>query len=404
MLESSMKFNKCMKIYNNHILHATSPRYDFNVNETAIKLYEKIDGIQYSSNDDDKLQSINANNIIYVNPSDLKGSSAEKTWAYYEARKEVESILEEAIMSDKLDIRDYFDSLKPFLAIEKSEILQAHEDFYRAWNERDFDLMASLWYPGDEKEGVICKTCRDPSLLTGYDHIMKYWSQIFDNLETSKSARSIWKTSEVELDFQGDLALVTCICEEISLINTKKINKDSSSSINTSDSSRKDEDINSKNKEKSLRKARTTNIFMRPYWSDRYMLLSHISTLTPDSLSSKVRKQLRTSYRDPIADKKKNGRDRGGMSLSQILGGGGVGMNIISTGVDDDDDDDDDIDEEWTLESTEFIDENENDDGVSDDNANDLKGLLQQRIRDTLKKAMLVSYTFYTFYNFIMIY
>ena len=72
----------------------------------------------------------------------------EEVWMWWESRRKQETMLKEAIANNKLDqqsIRPIFDSYRPYLAVDRADVLQTHADFYRAIAESDMELMCALW-------------------------------------------------------------------------------------------------------------------------------------------------------------------------------------------------------------------------------------------------------------------
>lgn len=58
----------------------------------------------------------------------------------------MEAILKSAIISNVSDIRNYFDNYKPYMAMEKADVLEANERFFHAISLGNADLMKALWY------------------------------------------------------------------------------------------------------------------------------------------------------------------------------------------------------------------------------------------------------------------
>ena len=46
---------------------------------------------------------------------------------------------------DQQSIRPIFESYRPYLAVDRADVLQAHADFYRSIAESDMELMCALW-------------------------------------------------------------------------------------------------------------------------------------------------------------------------------------------------------------------------------------------------------------------
>ena len=94
--------------------------------------------------------------------------------------------------------------------MEKSDILNANEDFFRAISEMNIELMKALWLIDDSS---ICISSQfvssDPIVRTGFTEIIEY----FDSNFKKTAPNYEYVTRYVELNFQGDLAIVSCELE-----------------------------------------------------------------------------------------------------------------------------------------------------------------------------------------------
>jgi hypothetical protein len=84
---------------------------------------------------------------------------------------------------------------------EASDVLFANEAFYRAFNERDTDLMTELWASTD---GV---TCIHPgwNALEGRERVLDSWRGILGNPNQGRIV-----TGGATVTFAGDTAIVLC--------------------------------------------------------------------------------------------------------------------------------------------------------------------------------------------------
>ena len=316
-----------------------------------------------------------------VEPLALAGGGAEATWEWWEERRMAEAVLKSAVASEEVDISTHFDAYKRYLAMEKADILLAHEEYFTAISDGDFEAMSSLWARDDS---AVCIMPRDNVVLSGSQHIMAAFLGTF--LGAASAPRNVWRPSDIRLQFQGDLAVVTCEANEISRVSGGLLSKHS-----------------------------TTSVFVRSHASDRHLLLVSVTTplSSPSSMSSGAGKGPRSgsqrggskaiardTYRDPTAAKARprGGGGQGVMSIQQLLGNGlGGNMEIvrgISGGGDEDEEDDDDDDEDEggadivVRASDGKNDGNDDNDGDDDDEAADVRSMLQARIRSTLRQAM----------------
>lgn len=84
---------------------------------------------------------------------------------------------------------------------EANEVLTVNNDFYKAFNKQDIELMMKTWAPGPD---VICL---HPgwSALFGFDEIIESWEGIFGSGEGLEI-----ELSDVKVEVSGDLAWVRC--------------------------------------------------------------------------------------------------------------------------------------------------------------------------------------------------
>jgi ketosteroid isomerase-like protein len=83
----------------------------------------------------------------------------------------------------------------------EESVKQVNENFYKAFNSRDMDLMKATWL----NDGV--SVCIHPGwgALKGYEPIIKSWSDIFINSQNMEIG-----LSQVEIIFSDGLAWVSC--------------------------------------------------------------------------------------------------------------------------------------------------------------------------------------------------
>ena len=84
---------------------------------------------------------------------------------------------------------------------EVSDVLLANEAFYRAFNQRDMELMEGLWADGD---GV---SCVHPgwNVIEGREPVLDSWRAILGNPSQTRIV-----TGGATVTFQGDMAIVLC--------------------------------------------------------------------------------------------------------------------------------------------------------------------------------------------------
>ena len=83
----------------------------------------------------------------------------------------------------------------------EDSVRQANENFYKAFNNRDIDLMKETWL--NDSGSVCIHPGWGP--LKGYDPIIKSWSDIFKNSHNMEI-----RLSQVEVIFSDGLAWVSC--------------------------------------------------------------------------------------------------------------------------------------------------------------------------------------------------
>ena len=323
-------------------------------------------------------------NAANIRPRALSNTADNNVWIWWQARQGAESVLKSAIASEEVDIRPYFERYKQFLVLEKAEILQAHSDFFSAMTDCDFDTMSALW--ADDSKAVCLMPGRDQTdVLSGTRQIMARWLTLFDG--TSSRPRHSWTPRHVKLKFLGDFALVTCEAQERSRATGHVIARHRVMSVFT----------------------------RRSHEVDRHLLLASMSSPVVGSAgmdastgSSSQRKRQRhrdarsrTFYRDPTAARRR-GRGGGGgggvLSLQQLLGnglGGGNGMEGMRDSMEDNDDDDDEEEDEEEEEEEEEEDDIDvevraldDDEGDDDPDVAEVRNLLQERIRNSLRQAI----------------
>ena len=220
----------------------------------------------------------------YFVPSAVVNATEQEHWKWWQGRKMAEKILKSAVRSSKSDLSPYFDDYKRFLVTDKAEILQTHDEFFRAIHRGDFEAMRSLWHFTNES---LCIPSGD-FVYSGTNNILSYWSASLARPKPHISIRN------VRLNFQGDLAVITCQM-----------------------------DIAVRGKAKSrggggkgeVRSSHVTTIFYRPPDRDRYFITAHIASPTAASLSRESLSVLQELYTDPSrpSRRKQRGEFVGGM-------------------------------------------------------------------------------------------
>ena len=84
---------------------------------------------------------------------------------------------------------------------DEESVKQANENFYKAFNRRDIDLMKATWL--NDSASVCIHPGWGP--LKGYDPIIKSWSDIFQNSQNMEI-----RLSQVAITFSAGLAWVGC--------------------------------------------------------------------------------------------------------------------------------------------------------------------------------------------------
>jgi len=84
---------------------------------------------------------------------------------------------------------------------DAEDVLAANEAFYRAFNQRDMDLMSALWADTDNV------TCIHPgwNALEGRERVLDSWRAILGNPGQSRIV-----TGGATVSFRGDVAIVLC--------------------------------------------------------------------------------------------------------------------------------------------------------------------------------------------------
>ena len=226
------------------------------------------------------------NFYLYIAPKILKDISASQIWDWWQRRRLSESILKSSIASNKTNIVPYFEDFKQYLVVEKADVLQANMDFFRSITEKNIDIMRSLWLPGNSS---FCKSADEPFILAGYEDIILGWQKKFREKNKYSAPYNI------NLKFLGDLAVVTCIASDVRKQASGK---------------------------SGLSRMYVTNVFVRPPDTDRYCLVGHISSKTPDSLSNADLMKVKRSYTDPAKDSRSQKKESGRMILQKLFNAG----------------------------------------------------------------------------------
>ena len=84
---------------------------------------------------------------------------------------------------------------------DADDVLAANEAFYRAFNQRDMELMSALWASTDDV------TCIHPgwNALEGRERVLDSWRSILGNPNQTRIV-----TGGATVTFQGDVAIVLC--------------------------------------------------------------------------------------------------------------------------------------------------------------------------------------------------
>ena len=243
----------------------------------------------------------------YFQPRQIANATDRELWQWWQERKMTERVLKSAVGSSKRDIRRYFDALKPFLLADKAEILQANDDFFQAILRGDPDLMSSLWHASNE---TVCVLPGTDFCYTGTSAILAHWHTTLAAPKPNLQVRGI------KLNFQGDVAVVTCTME-----NSIRPRKSQSSSSRPGEGGKSSAGVTA---------ALVTNIFVRSPGSDRYLLTAHIGSMSPSSERRGSLATLRRTYMDPSRGKRRQGQ--GGGDFGSFRSGGGMGMGGPSFG------------------------------------------------------------------------
>jgi len=331
-------------------------------NETMIMNEKLVSVVDKALLDDLYVQPVEKDGksgLVHIMARELCDASQEEIWQWWEDKKAVERVLKSAIASEEIDLRPYFNDYKRFLAMDKADVLQANEDFHRALSEGDANMMASLWLPCDD---AVCLYPKDQNVWTGYSQIITGLRSAFES--AAIHTYTLWRSKDIRLQYQGDMAVVTCESEEVSRATGRVFARYS-----------------------------TTSLFVRPHYTDRYLLQALVSTpIITDKTKVKKKENLKDTYRDPTVEKSQRGSAGGVMSLQQLLGNGmGASMEIIrgpGPGPVDDNDDDDDNDNDQSMDERLEIANVEAKCDDDDEDVGDIRKILQARIRNTLRQAM----------------
>lgn len=239
----------------------------------------------------------------FFQPRQIANATDRELWQWWQERKMTERVLKSAVGSSKRDIRRYFDALKPFLLAEKAEILQANDDFFQAILRGDPDLMSSLWHASNE---TVCVLPGTDFCYTGTSAILAHWHTTLAAPKPNLQVRGI------KLNFQGDVAVVTCTMENSLRPRKRPSGAGAGSGAGNA----------------GFTAALITNIFVRPPGSDRYFLTAHVGSVSPATERRATLTALRRTYMDPSRVKR---RQQGG-EFGSFRSGGGMGMGGPSFG------------------------------------------------------------------------
>ena len=209
------------------------------------------------------------------------------------------------------------------MSADYAEVLQTNEDFFYSIQERDLEIMKSLWDCSDDS---LCCT-GEGNVVTGYDSIMAMW-----NTQLSKTSPTPpFILDNINMAFQGDVAIITQEKHDVAVTR-----------------SRGNRAMKSKGKKRSFY---VTNVFVKPSNLDRYLLYVSISTPFSGSETNFMKKS-RELYRDPLAPSSARGNNVGKiLELDQlsrligrgkIIGRGGFGIGGDDGGEEEEEEDDGD--------------------------------------------------------------
>ena len=256
-------------------------------------------------------------------PMSLTSLSSEELWDRRKEKRAAATRMRQAIALTGVDLKPYFEALKPSFTEDRCDVLQAHSDFVRALAERDLVLMVSLW---SDANTTLCLRYEPRSgsrssvyLSSGHGDIVQSWQQYFSE---SKRPSSI-DIAEVQLFYYGDMTVVT---------------------------SRLTERVKGEGKVKSSDSFNTL-VFQKAE-SGRYLLVSYSSSPVPSDTSSPANMKLRLTYRDPSQSTGSKSRDSNpAMVLQRMFGG-----KVYSANQEDDEDEDEEDEEEPEVEVVEMDD------------------------------------------------
>lgn len=305
-----------------------------------------------------------SNNIVqsvsgsrsYFAPLILQTGSPKDVWKWWKDKKGMELELLKSIISPKADITDHFEAYKPYLLLDKSDVLQCNADFFYAMATNDLELMKSLWLKRNES---LCLLSANSDVITGYENIIMSFENHFYG--SSKKKALILDQNVV---FMGDMAVVTCLVDR----SQNYIPPGSGSS---------------KSKRRaSMTKSYATNVFIKPADSDRYSLLAHIGSQIVEG-DNKAISALRNSYRDPSRPKV-SGRRSGMSSLQGFI----TKLNGNGEMSEESEEDDDDVETDVSFTITGAEDGESDEGSEADSDGSRAADNLKERIRSTLKTAM----------------
>lgn len=320
------------------------------------------------------------NNLI---PFVIEDLDAEQLWAYWQSRKGSEAQLQKVIHTLKPDIAPEFDAYKEHLELDKSYVLELHHSFFTALVENDKEVMSNIWLKSPDN---VCVMEAEGRVYAGYKNITQMWSNKLRQQRTNNISMSLSYTN-TNFNYQGDYVFISCEASIEAEIDDNDY--DSSTLTYTLDSNNNvvpkkgKKGSKKKNKKKSRQnndKLYITNIYKRPYESDRYYLTCHLCSMEKSSIKGKKMTPALKKLGNPIetyidTSKRKPqgavGLGAGGMSIQQLLGGGlmrGGGANLVRIGSmqsedgdeDDEEEKEDDEDDDEDLISLNYDDDEEN--------------------------------------------
>lgn len=275
--------------------------------------YRYFDGIQ------DIIVESKGDNRIYFTPLVLQNTKQEDLWNWSKNKKIKHMQFKTAVATPSENIKPHFDALSSYIVADKCDILQVNADFFYSMNDKNMDMMASLW---SDMQNTLCIRGNNKSgknyIYNGAIKIMKYWNSYFQ----TKSGLKV-SVKDIQLFYYGEMAVVTCKMNEEYRVNGRKY----------------------------LLKCTVSNIFERHVKSKRYVLVSHVCSLIPNEDTPSD--MLKETYMNPsTVEANKMGGKRSRPTVISMSGRLPSGMQQIYGGIvggddgEDDDDDDGDVDME----------------------------------------------------------